>query len=284
MNEQYRELRRKFRDDALNLSSACDSLVGWEASQRLLGSIWDGDDDEPKTKAADGAPPDRAILYACQTCGFVLHPGFLGTTLRLASCRRNKKRGDAVVSRTRRRREQRRKRRASVAKQKQKKDSNSQKNIDSLPQMGAKVLILEDDPRVAFDRHHLTITCGRCRCSVRCKGLKKDERGGVAPSAYRQYRNSSSGNNGRPSAIAVEKTWRNSARREGKAEARTAPVTGPTSDFVKLPSASSLFAENKLGNDAPPIIQAADQRKKKKKKKALPPKSNLMNFLNSLND
>jgi len=230
-DKQYQELRRKFRDTALHLSSACDSSVGWETAQRILEHIWD----VPNTES--GQP----ILYACQACGFVLHPGFLGTTLRLARSKRSD------VSRTRRRREQRRKRKESIAKQKQKKDSSAQKNIDSLPKIDNKVVILEDDPCVVFDRHHLVITCGRCRSSVRCKGLKREA------------------SNSR-SLPAIETSWNFAQKKQ------TATPINPTSDFVKLPP----FAEKPANT----LIQT-DQRKKKKK---APPKSNLLNFLNSLND
>mmetsp|Transcript_20555 Transcript_20555/g.50442 ORF Transcript_20555/g.50442 Transcript_20555/m.50442 type:complete len:243 (+) Transcript_20555:53-781(+) len=234
-DEKHFELRRQYRESALKLSSTCDAYVGWATAQCLLDRIWDDQ------KVESGVP----IGYGCQACGFILHPGYLGTTLRLA---RGKKKSE--VNRTHRRREQRRKRKAAIAKEKQKKASNAPKSIDPLPKTGTNLVILKDDSSVVFDRHHLVITCGRCKSSVRCKGLK------------RETPNSKS--------LSAAVTVRNEIQKK-----EAAPTLTPTSDFVALPPVASKPTN--------PLIQADQQRKKKKKKKA-PPKSNLMNFLNSLND
>lgn len=235
-DENHFELRRQYRESALTLSSACDSSVGWAASQSLLDTFWDDQE------VLSGQPISQPTLYACQRCGFVLHPGFLGTTVRV----RNKK---SEVNRSRRRREQRRKRKAAIAKQKQKRDSNIPRSIASLQKGGTTLVIMEDDPFVVCDRHHLVITCGRCRFSVRCKGLKRE--------------------------VLKSKSFSTTGSASTSAQMKeTAPELKSASEFVALPPVST-----KLANPVMPT----GQRKKKKKQKT-PPKSNLMNFLNSLND
>lgn len=232
-DEKHFELRRQYRESALKLSSACDESVGWSTTQCLLDRFWDDHSVE------SGQP----IVFGCQVCGFILHPGYLGTTLRLA---RNKK--NSEVNRTHRRREQRRLRKAAVAKEKLKKVPNAYRSADALPKTGTRLVILTDDSSAVFDRHHLVITCGRCRSSVRCKGLKRETTSSKSLSGTANSRN------------LVQKK-------------EAVSTLKPNSDFVKLPPVASKPMN---------LLKQMDQQKKKKKK--APPKSNLMNFLNSLND
>ena len=230
-DEQHFELKRKFRESALTLSSACDSSVGWVASQTLLGTFWNNQD------VVSGQP----TLYVCHACGSIIHPGFRGTTLRVA---RSKK---SEVTQTLRRREQRRKRKAAISKQKR--DSNVPRSVDSIRKEGTTLVMLEDDPCL-IDRHHLVITCGRCRSSVRCKGLKREESNSRGLSGTES-----------PSNLAQRKEIASSLK--------------STSDFVALPPVPAEPANP---------LQVQTGKRKVKKKKTSPPKSNLMNFLNSLND
>ena len=233
-DERHLELRRQYRESALKLSSMCDASVGLATAQCMLDRMWDNHTAEPR----------QPIMYGCKACGFILHPGYLGTTIRLASSKKSE------VNRTHRRRDQRLKRKVAIAKQKQKKGSNVPKSIDSLPKTGTKLVVLKDDASVVFDRHHLVITCGRCRSSVRCKGLKRDP-----PSSK---------------GLSATGTSRDAVQKE-----EAAPTMTPNSDFVALPPDASKLTH---------LLIQTDQQRKKKQKKKVPPKSNLMNFLNSLND
>lgn len=234
-DEKHFELRRQYRESALKLSSACDEFVGWVTTQCLLDRIWDDH------LVESGQP----VMFGCQLCGFVLHPGYLGTTLRLARNKNNSK-----VNRTHRRREQRRLRKAAVSKEKLKKVSNAHKSVDALPKTGTQLVILTDDSSVVFDRHYLVITCGRCRSSVRCKGLKRE-----TPN---------------PKSLSAAANSRNLVQKK-----ESASTLKPNSDIVTLPPVASKPTN---------LLKQMDQQRKNKKKKKAPTKSNLMNFLNSLND
>ena len=152
-------LTRQYRESILRLALKYDGKVSWQSSQHILDQLWD-DTEENLTQK----------IYGCQTCGDILHPGFLGTTLRV--CRGNK--GKRVRTRSQRRREQRKIRKQAFDQQKEANDPNKR---SSLPQADdnnhPKFSLLEDEQSLTLDRNHLSIRCGRCQSKFRVKGIKK---------------------------------------------------------------------------------------------------------------
>eukprot|EP00980_Cylindrotheca_fusiformis_P017162 scaffold5281_cov127-Cylindrotheca_fusiformis.AAC.11 len=220
-------LTRQYRESVLQLGTTCDERTSWQTSQFILDKLWKDNEKDDK---------NQTITYGCQSCGSLIHPGYIGTGLRVTRGKKHSR------SRTVRRREQRKRRKEALQEEKEAKSSN--RRIDSQDdQPRTKMLLLEDDRRSVLDRHHLLIKCGRCRLAVCCKGIRREALKAKTPS---------------PSIHTNE--WK--------------PENDVESDFVKLPSIST---------PAPTLLEQNEGKKRKKKKKA-PPKSNLMSFLNSLND
>jgi hypothetical protein len=227
-------LTHQYRESVLRLTSTCDESVSWQTSQYFLDKLWE---DNEKSHC------QQAVIYGCQTCGSLIHPGYMSTGLYVT---RGKK---ASQSRTLRRREQRKQRKGALAQQKQASDANRRKDSQAV-KASFKMLLLEDDRSAVLDRHHLVIRCGRCRSTVRCKGVKRE-----APEA-------------KPPPESMRANVQSKTEKDNKS---WTPKDGE-SDFVKLPA---------LANPVPSLLH---QKERKKKKKQPPPKSNLMSFLNSLND
>jgi hypothetical protein len=228
-------LTRQYRESVLRLTSTCDESVSWQTSQCFLDKLWEDN---------EKAHCQQAVIYGCQTCGSLIHPGYMSTGLHVT---RGKK---ASQSRTLRRREQRKQRKEALAQQKQASDVNRRKDSQAL-KAGIKMLLLEDDRSVTRDRHHLVIKCGRCRSTVRCKGIKRE-----APEP-------------KPPPQAMQANAQSKTEKDNKS---WNPKDGE-SDFVKLPAPANPLLS---------LLQQKERRKKKKEKP--PPKTNLMSFLNTLND
>lgn len=152
-------LTRQYRESLLRLAATCDERISWQTSQHVLDKLWDDNENDHS---------DQTILYGCQSCGCLIHPGYMGTGLRVARGNKDSK------SRTVRRREQKKRRKEALVEQKQPSDSNRPK-VSPADHLRVKLLLLEDQHNAILDRHHLLIRCGRCRLAVRCKGLKREQ-------------------------------------------------------------------------------------------------------------
>ena len=266
-----REYHRKVMDLASSPSNT--SSLAWNCVQHILDQMWEGeagnkDKDFPKATTKECQPK---IVYACQVCGHMIHPGWNGTSLRV-------ERSPSLKSKTLRRRQQRKRKKMARSNVRDAKDRNrpkrqhktSQDEIDaSSAYKEPSCVLLQDDPNLILDRHHLTLRCGQCRSTVRLKGLKPDKSKGTA----------------RPTKISFSSKDVGHKRRENSAAQLRKDEKGPAAsntdsiDFLQLPLAVKLSAKNSAPLTIPP------GRKKKQKKKADPKKGNqLLGFLNSLND
>ena len=262
--QAVQQATRRFRYDALELCQASRTEVSWCAAQHLLDQCWNAENDsEVKSYAT-------AIVYVCPDCGVDLHPGWEGTSLRVA-------RFPAVQSeRTRRRRLQRKQRRLLLSRQKQAKDTNKDKlasaKLKESDSLVVERMILREDSDLVFDRHHLILSCGRCHSKTPLKGLKRE-----SP----------------PTKQSIQRKQLAQGRTMGVKQVDKKPVEdtiddsmNSPSDFLQLPPPSkpSASTSGKSTAKVPPLFLQNSKKSKKNKRGGENKKGQLLSFLSSLND
>ena len=244
-------LTHEYRTKVLQLGSTSNTEVAWIASQHVLDELWKDTCREGPQKTT---PISDAVAYGCQECGFVIHPGWNGTSLRV-------RRFD-TPSRSFRRRQQRKKKQDTFLREKKAKDFQYDRSKKQQQQQQAssddpmsQMVLLKGDTNLALDRHHLAISCGRCQAKVRLKGLKRQQEDSkIKRAALVQHQTKK--------ALETKQSSKNQA----------SGSTHSSSDFLQLPPASL------------PEERRKKLKQKQKKKKAPSNNSKLMTFLSSLND
>jgi len=172
--------------------------ISWHVTQHVLDHIWvssatsSTNANETSSFANNGqssaTATDENIVYACQGCGYILHPGWKGTKLRV---KRPNKDGKTI-----RRREQRKRRRKSCAEETRAKDNfryqhrhtsssgpndgnavvntNSSNKSTSYKTHHQRLVLLQDDER-SLVRNHLVLTCGRCQDKIYLNGFRREQ-------------------------------------------------------------------------------------------------------------
>lgn len=260
LNENTREflLTKNYRQYAVELAQESNTEIAWLSSQHFLERLPVSNDDTPISS--------KIITYGCQECGAELHPGWAGTSLRVC---RSKNRNKTAL-RTLRRRLQRQKKKDSFERKKQAKDSNLRSGKSNSPQEDSEsqpkqFCLLQGDPHVVVDRHHLALQCGRCQTRILLKGLNRE-----SPPTKAHIRENQN-NRGAKVLTRKESKTLNSVSRTG---------TESVDDFLQLPPHSSLQGKTSAARPASSILQ----RSKKKQKKKNTSGKQLLNFLSSLND
>jgi hypothetical protein len=241
-DDPIRAKTRSYHCKLLGLTSSSNTDVAWNCAQHVLDQMW--------TAGNEVSADECRTIYGCRACGHLLHPGWQGTSLRVA-------RSEPTKSKTLRRRQQRQRKKLAIFKLKDARDVNRPKNEkpkETSSTKEARVVLLHDDPNLVLDRHHVAIRCGRCQSKVRLKGLKPDK-----PN--------------RPSMDAHRKRKMEHSAPTSKHRYEEPPCIQEPNDFVRLPPASKQSTNSLL---APPG--------RKKKKKPEPKPNKLLSFLNSLND
>lgn len=273
------ELTNDYRSNVVSLAETSNTQIGWVASQHALEGLWQSARNASNTVVDFDA---KWIDYACQECGYLLHPGCGGTRIRTS-------RPQAVTSKTvrntLRRREQRKRKHVARVKQMKAKDngrgaSSKQNTADS------RLVLLENAPNVSrLDRNHLVLTCGRCRAKYFLKGPSQ----AVAP---RDMRTSTAARAESAQKVIAAKM------KDAVASEATGRLDG---NFVSLPPTSngnknsSLTASgtrtNAFGALTSPPLTLLEQRqqerfgnRKRRQIKNAAPNCKLLNFLSSLND
>jgi len=280
-NDVSKRLTHDYHQTVLRLAHEfSDTKIAWDVSQNVLDKLWDGNAND--SSAADTAEiAGTAIHHACQSCGFRLHPGWNGTSLRV---KRPNRPSLVKVKKTLKRREQRKRKRATRAEEMKARDNRGRRqnsatstNTNSSTDISAtnpKMVFLRDDSGISrLDRNVLVLTCGRCRNKTNLKGLRREQ---PQPQKHQQQ----------PQATA--------GRRPTVATARTPQIGGGVANlsesFERLPRLSSkkpmITKPPNTVNEALSLLQRNKQRKRKTKAiSANKNKSgNLLNFLSSLND
>jgi hypothetical protein len=224
----------------------------------------DGDESKPPKTSSQPPPPPTSIVFSCQECGYLLHPGWNGTTLRVQRARK------AAATRTMRRRQQRQTKQLALSQQKQAK--NHITPLQRRKQQGStidqankeeeeppRLQLLQGDASVLLDRHHLVMRCGRCQAKVCLKGVRRESQTSQK-AAIRQTKDYSQ--------------MRTKTNPKKAQAAATAPAD--SMDFVQLPPT--------VAPPPPPPPLFIPQGRKKKKKGKAPPPNKLLHFLSSLND
>jgi len=203
-------LTNKYHQITLGLAETSNNEIAWEVSQQVLDRLWIaglGGEASVATSssavvksivldATATAPSAAAIdfedtVYACQACGYLLHPGWRGTYLRV---KRPKPFLSISTKKTVRRREQRRRKRIARAEEMKANNKNRSRSRPSsssysLPKPSSssssikagsedandehtnarttnqhkRLLVLRDDLFIGrLDRNHLVLSCGRC--------------------------------------------------------------------------------------------------------------------------
>lgn len=277
--------------------------VAWCVSQKILDRLWDEDGATSAgecEKASQNARPafinasaensPVRILLCCQGCGFRLHPGWGGTTLRI---QRPKIPCSSSAKKTLRRREQRRRRNATRAEESRSKDHNRRRFLAVAPSSTVEStsleigVILRDDSSISrLDRNHLVLTCGNCQHKTYLKGLRRElenAHAGFAKSALQSsVATQSQKGPGKATAAAcvrphdLGQSFELVPKLERKPSACIASASKTSRISAKATSSTLSLLEQKGG------------RKKKRKKSGSNPTNqksgNLLSFLSSLND
>lgn len=251
--EECKRSTRKYRETALQILVAEQDEVSSQIAEHFLDKLWEEED------VSKGS--HTQTMYGCQACGYVLHPGYEGTSLRVK--RVTAKKGSLS---TLRRRQQRKHQKLAATNQRGSKDTNSlnrrTKNSDSESAESVRMVLLSEDPHLVLDRHHLEIKCGRCQHKTLIKGLAR-ERPTTKQDVQKQQ--------------AV--SWSTKQRiKKREAASMVQDDVKDSSDFLALPPAATSK------NSKKPAPKSIPTFKKKKKKRGNQGNNKLMNFLSSLND
>lgn len=177
------------------LAQECCNAVAWDISQTVLDRHREkGFPSDPPAELSAVNTQERKALpsasstesihpltsQACQGCGFHLHPGWRGTSIRV---RRPPKASSLSANRTLRRREQRKRRRAARAEDMNVKETSRGRRTPvsttdgSNPTDEKQFAILYDSRSICrLDRNLLVLTCGRCHEKTYLKGLRREIR------------------------------------------------------------------------------------------------------------
>jgi hypothetical protein len=279
------DMRNDYWWKILRLAETSSGEIPWFTSQHVLDRLWQTSRDGPDTATHSAC---KWVHYACQECGFLLHPGWRGTRIRSSG------RDDlysAAVLKTMRRREQRKRHQAARAKQMRAKDSGGRPVSTKQATADPSILLLESSPKInLLDRNHVVLTCGRCCARYCVKGPGQD----VAPKGAR------------PSAIDKKISSHRLVTTVGGSDVAYGDTKAELDgNFVPLPrsnkrivtghikpkeSASGAPAATIASLSSPPLtlLERRQQErfgdKKKKHRMVVAPKSELLNFLSSLND
>jgi hypothetical protein len=268
--------------------------VAWTVSQHVVGKLWDSSSPEGGERSSFSSKGDPVPVYLCQFCGYRLHPGWNGTSLRV-------KRPGGTLShetrRTLRRRELRKRKRKALEKEQQPRGHRHNRTLaPSRPEdaagiaddgQGKQLVVLRDDPEIGrLDRNRLVLTCGKCKGCTYLKGLRREPQPRMQPLPSPPKPSPS------PSHGAAETL--------GTSRARTPPKPGAADNLsenferlpklsLKRPPAQANAAAPTVTQQSPPATMSLLEQKlvtKRKKKKKNPPKKsgNLIDFLSSLNN
>jgi hypothetical protein len=272
-------LTKRFRREALQLCQNSNTPEAWQTAQHLLDRCWiDDDENDSSLNASNGTV---ASVYMCSECGATVHPGWEGTSLRVARLSLTK------AARTRKRRLQRKQRRLLLSQQKQAKDDN---RSNKYPPKSAesssatkRFLLLREDTELVFDRHHLVVQCGRCQAKIRLKGLKRE----VPPTKQAIQRKQM----GKGTLVSVN-TMKRDDRKAGPRSANEDSLGDDNGrvDFLELPapepkrSTLNTLSAHRKPKPYPLTLQNPGKTKKKKNGDGNKNKGKLFSFLSSLND
>jgi hypothetical protein len=269
-----KRLTHEYHQTVLRLAHEFSNTnVAWDVSQHILNKLWDDSSSPPSSESS-------TIAHVCKSCGYRLHPGWKGTSLRV-------KRPDCpflvTVKKNIRRREQRKRRKAARAEEMKARDhrrnNSGSRNHDATgtststdsATANQRWLFLRDDPVIGIlDRNVLVLTCGRCCDKTNLKGLPREQPQQPQPS-------------GRRSHVA------NSTARIPKTTAPNSKTGGGVSNlsesFEHLPRLSKkpIKTPNTV-NEALLLLQHKKRKKKTTQISANKKSGNLLNFLSSLND
>ncbi len=265
------ELTQEYHQNVLRLAHEFSgSEIAWNVSQHVLDRLWENEVSSPASSAPSNNSSSTAVIaHGCQVCGFQIHPGWKGTTLRV---KRPNKVSSVSAKKTLRRRELRKRKKAARAEAMKAKRSGRRSNDeDKVTAAGGTLCLLRDDSGIGpLDRNRLVLTCGRCGDKTLCKGLKRETQ--VQPKIMHS----------------------NPPR---KPQASISSKSAALDEFQRLPTISKKpppqpsrgkIATQKLSSSKMTPLEQKLALSKKKKKKPKPSQSkkggNLMNFLSSLND
>lgn len=263
-------LTKQYRHGVLQLCQGSNTRESWTTTQYLLEKCWT---EMPNSQNSD----NPRTVHLCPQCGAWLHPGWQGSTLRVARFPAR-----SATHRTRQRRIQRKKRRALLLQSKKAKEFNTNKHTRTGPQAlvsPVEQVLLRNDSDLFLDRHHLVIRCGRCDAKIRIKGLKRE-----VPPTKQSIQQAQVGKGG----TSVQ-------RHDGRPLSMTPPASSiqvPNSlgdgDFLELPpgpsKATTLTNPSAALSKTPPLHLRNPKKDKKKAKVGGGKDSKLLNFLSSLND
>lgn len=308
-SDDVSQLTDAYHQTILGLTESSNTKVAWDVSQHVLDRLWmssatsgSAEENERLSSAnpATAAAFHKCTVHACQACGYRLHPGWRGTSLRV---KRPNKPSSPSAKRTIRRREQRKQRKAARDKEMKAKDQNGRrrsslsssavaKTTGDVIETNQRMVVLRDDPSIGrLERSRLVLSCGRCQDNTYLKGLRREPKQHTG---------------GGPTAASIA---RDSAYNKKKRAAMTSETTGevdnlaenfePLPRYQKKPpprvqaAASTASNTAKLEASLLPSLSLLQQRmeigRKKKKKKVTSISSsnksgNLLSFLSSLND
>mmetsp|Transcript_63656 Transcript_63656/g.184635 ORF Transcript_63656/g.184635 Transcript_63656/m.184635 type:complete len:281 (+) Transcript_63656:121-963(+) len=263
-------LTKQYQHGVLQLCQESNSRESWAAAQYLLEKCW-------IETAAPQNSESEGTIYLCPQCGAWLHPGWQGSTLRVARFPNH-----SAIHRTRKRRIQRKKRRALLLQKMKAKEFKTSKQTIGLDaksgESQVEQVLLRTDSDLFMDRHHLVIRCGRCDAKIRIKGLKRE-----SPPTKQMIQQ-----------VQVDKSGAR-VQRHDKRPTSSAPLASsnqiPDSlvdgDFLQLPpgpSKATIMNPSITLSKHPPVHLRNPKKEKKKAKGSSGKDSKLLNFLSSLND
>jgi len=284
-HQSDREIRDEYRQSVLELCHEFPSTeLAWDVSQHVLDRMWNSPENnttnefngniigaKPSIVSPENNSSTTTTNYACQSCGYRLHPGWNGTTLRV---KRPNPFSSPSAKRTFKRREHRKRKKAALAEEKKAKDHRHNKrelsrndSQDASPRQ--KLVLLRDDPSInRLEKHLLVVTCFRCKDKTNLKGLRREQQQQQPQRNKRKYQpKPNQGTTTVPSHGVVGDLSENFERLPGLAK-----KPPPSSNAAKTSSRMSLLEQKMF-------------RKKKKKGSTNNNQSgNLLNFLSSLND
>lgn len=302
-SDDVSRIRDEYRQSVLDLCHEYSSTqIAWDVSQHFLDKIWNSSPENndsngnrgssshkgatPATVFPESGGTTATVAYACQSCGYRLHPGWNGTTLRV---KRPNPPPSPSAKRTLRRRELRKRKKAARAEEMKAKDHRNKRgrratvsgpSSGSMAAEGAsprqKLVLLRDDPGIGrLERHRMVVTCGRCKDKTYLKGLRRGQQEQQQQQRLQTPKTKQETANARASQDLRHGAGDLSENFERLPELAKKPP--PTSNSIEKspPGAPMSLLEQKMG---------LKKKKKKKKGAGNNQSGNLLNFLGSLND
>jgi hypothetical protein len=182
-------LTDSYHQAILSLAEASNTgtEISWQVTQHVLDRVWSTTSSSNIDASSSATVTDDAVIYACQGCGYLLHPGWKGTNLRVkrfnngsSSIRRRKQRKRRKIARAEEMKAKDNRnncRRASFGNTK--KISNCADAATTTADLQQRLVLLRDDESCTTDRsivrNNLVLTCGRCRDKTHLKGLLQQQ-------------------------------------------------------------------------------------------------------------